>query len=284
MTPFERPAHTIGKLDGDAAGRLIAGAADVALVLDDDGVIQDIAFGSDTLGRDTYEAWRGKPWVQTVTVESRPKVEALLRDLGGDAMPRWRHVNHPLPDGPDLPLLYSTMPLRTDARGTRTPTGRTIAFGRDLRPNAALQQRLVVAQQTMERDYWRMRHMETRYRSLFQVVSEAVLILDATTLRLEEANPAAEKMFGDGLRRPGWSALDGFDPDHVDALRELLARVRATGGAGRVAACCAASRAQSISGPRRAAAGPAGRGAGGTRGRGVAVPSGEQRPLPGARA
>ena len=236
MTPFERPAHTLGKLDADAAGRLIASAADVALVLDEDGVIQDIAFGTDALGRETYDAWRGKPWVQTVTVESRPKVEALLRDLSAEATPRWRHVNHPLPDGPDLPLLYSTMPLRADARGTRTGSGRTIAFGRDLRPNAALQQRLVVAQQTMERDYWRMRHMETRYRTLFQVVAEAVLILDATTLRLEEANPAAEKMFGEGLRRPGWSALDGFDAGHVDALRELLARVRATGRAGRMRA------------------------------------------------
>ena len=108
--------------------------------------------------------------------------------------------------------------------------GRTVVFGRDLRANMALQQRLVEAQQSMERDYWRMRHMETRYRSLFQVASEAVLIVDANTLKLEEANPAAQTMLGDALRRPGYSMLStASTPAAPAAVQALLAAVRSSG-------------------------------------------------------
>ena len=39
-------------------------------------------------------------------------------------------------------------------------------------------QRLISAQQSMERDYLRLRHVETRYRLLFQVASDAVLVLE----------------------------------------------------------------------------------------------------------
>ena len=67
----------------------------------------------------------------------------------------------PSPRGPDLPVLYSAMQVGRD--------GRVVAVGRDLRAMAALQQRLVDAQQSMERDYARLRHVETRYRLLFQI-------------------------------------------------------------------------------------------------------------------
>jgi transcriptional regulator PpsR len=106
-----------------------------------------------------------------------------------------------------------------------------VAFGRDLRAHVALQQRLLKAQQTMERDYWRLRHMETRYRLLFQVATEAVLILDATSLRLEEANPEAARLFGEALRRPGWLLPEGFDAEGATTLQAMLAAVRATGRA-----------------------------------------------------
>jgi transcriptional regulator PpsR len=106
-------------------------------------------------------------------------------------------------------------------------------FGRDLRANAVLQQRLISAQQAMERDYWRLRHMETRYRSLFQVVAEAVLILDAVTGKLEEANPAAIALFGAAASRGGWMLSDSFERDvqakSSASVPAMLGRVSATG-------------------------------------------------------
>ena len=104
MREFESPARTLGDLSADMAGRLIAAAADVALIIDDQGVIRDLAFGSEDLLREGYYEWLGKPWADTVTVESRPKVEALLRESQSNATPRWRHINHPSIGGADLPL------------------------------------------------------------------------------------------------------------------------------------------------------------------------------------
>ena len=62
MREFESPARTLGDLSADVAGRLIAAAADVALIIDDKGVIRDLAFGSEDLLREGYYEWLGKPW------------------------------------------------------------------------------------------------------------------------------------------------------------------------------------------------------------------------------
>lgn len=234
MRSFEAPSLSLGDLDAEAAGRLIAASSDVALIVDESGVIRDLAFGSEELSNAGYRDWLGKSWAQTVTVESRPKVEALLRDAISKAPTKWRHINHPSADGVDLPLLYAAVPV--GGKGHALAVGRAVAFGRDLRANAVLQQRLVSAQQAMERDYWRMRHMETRYRVLFQVASEPVLILDSTTLKLEEANPAAHALFGDAPQRSTWSFVDSFDAEGIAVVRDLLAAVRATGRADSVQA------------------------------------------------
>lgn len=228
MREFESPARSLGDLDANVAGRLIAAAADVALIVDDKGVIRDLAFGSEDLLREGYYEWLGKPWADTVTVESRAKVDGLLRDTRANAAPRWRHINHPSAAGSDLPMSYAAIAL-PKASGRGKPIGHAVVFGRDLRANAALQQRLVSAQQAMERDYWRLRHMETRYRSLFQVSAEAVLIVDAATGKLEEANPAATALFGAEATRPGWMVGDGFDAEGKIAVQALLVRVKASG-------------------------------------------------------
>ncbi|MEO8524465.1 MAG: transcriptional regulator PpsR [Caldimonas sp.] len=242
MREFESPARSLGDLDADVAGRLIAAAADVALIIDDEGVIRDLAFGSEELLREGYYEWLGKPWAETVTIESRPKVAGLLRDSRANAAPRWRHINHPSAEGADLPMSYAAIAL--PAAGRAKSIGRAVVFGRDLRANAALQQRLVSAQQAMERDYWRLRHMETRYRSLFQVAAEAVLIVDAASGRLDEANPAAAALFGADASRPGSMLSESFDAPGRLAVQALLAHVNANGKAEGVVARLASSGAE----------------------------------------
>jgi transcriptional regulator PpsR len=230
------PKNSLGDLDAEAAATLIAAAADVALIVDGEGVIRDVAFGSDELSREGYDGkWLGLPWADTVTVESRPKIEALLREATGKSATRWRQVNHPSPRGTDVPILYSAVPVGTE--------GRVVAVGRDLRAIAALQQRLVDAQQSMERDYWRLRHVETRYRLLFQMASEAVLIVDATTQKVIEANPAAVQLLGESGRRVvGRSFPEGFDAESTQSVQDLLAGVRAAGRADDVRARLADAR------------------------------------------
>ena len=224
MKLFEAPGKWLGTLDIEETAALIAAAADVALIVNGGGVIRDVAFGSEELSSEGYSKWLGQPWADTVTVESRPKVEALLRDANAHAPPRWRHINHPSSRGADVPMLYSAVQLGHE--------GRIMAVGRDLRAIAALQQRLVDAQQSMERDYWRLRHVETRYRLLFQMASEAVLIVDASTQKVIEANPAAGQLLGESGRRViGRPFQEGFDADSTQAIQGHLAAVRGGGRA-----------------------------------------------------
>jgi transcriptional regulator PpsR len=71
-----------------------------------------------------------------------------------------------------------------------------LALGRDLRAASAIQQRFMETQHELERDYWRRRQAEARYRLLFQVANDAVMVLDAQALRVVDANQAAARLFG----------------------------------------------------------------------------------------
>ncbi len=222
---FEDPERVFSHLDADLAATLITAAADVVLVMDETGVIRDAAFGSDEMVGQGYQHWLGKPWDQTVTAESRGKVASLLREAGAGKGPKWRHVNQFARDGSELPLSYSL--VRVPA--SNGMQAHAIAFGRDLRPQAALQQKLVSAQRSMERDYWQLKHIETRYRLLFQVTSEALLILDASTEKPEDSNPAAQALFGEALSKSGWSLRDSLEQRSYTALNQVFSGLRASG-------------------------------------------------------
>lgn len=183
---FKSPKRFLSNLDASVTAKVVASAADIALIIDN-GVIKDIALGNGELTSEGYDsAWRGKKWIETVTVESRPKIEDLLKTKGSAAS-HWRQVNHPSSNGLDVPIKYTAVKTSND--------NRIVALGRDLRAVSALQQRLVEAHQGLERDYDRLREVEGRYRTLFQAISEPVLIVDDSDYAIEDANPAAEKIF-----------------------------------------------------------------------------------------
>jgi transcriptional regulator PpsR len=226
LKAFTTPAKSLGVLDPEVAAALIAAASDLALIIDEHGTVEDVSFNGDELSRDLdiHSSWVGQRWLDIVTVESRPKVDALLRDAVTTTQPRWRHLNHPTGRGSDVPILYSAVRLGQ--------AGRVVAFGRDLRAISELQQRLVNAQQSLEQDYSRLRHTEMRYRLLFQMSSEAVLILDAGSLKVTEANPAAHRLFGDAIKQVLARGLSQvFDPPGAEAIHALLNTVRVAGRA-----------------------------------------------------
>jgi transcriptional regulator PpsR len=223
---FRAPRISLGHLDAEAAAGLVIASADIALVLDEDGAIRDVGFGNDELARDldVAQSWVGRAWIDTVANESRTKVQALLGGTQQDGEPRWRHVNHLSREGSVFPILCSVSPLGQ--------SGRHVVFGRDLRPLSQLQQRLVEVQQSMERDYSRLRQAETRYRLLFQMSGDPLLVLDAESLRVLEANPAAQRLFAGSARRLQGRPL----PEVVlaDDRPALLATLRSTGRTNRI--------------------------------------------------
>ena len=179
-------------------------AGEFALVIDESGVIRNVALGGTSAGHPSKD-WVGKPWIETVTPSTRRKIEMLLNDVSVPGVTRRREVNHPVSEsGEDIPVSYAALRLG--------PSGPVIAVGRDLRAVAAIQQRIVDARQEMERDYWKMRQEQTRQRLLTQVASDAVMVVDAASLEIRQSNAGATTLFG-----TVGSSL-------AEPLRELLAK------------------------------------------------------------
>ena len=215
------PRGLLGPLDARVAQTIAMAGGDVAMVIDREGVIRDLALSSDDLARDGAQAWLDRPWLDTVTIESRPKVDALLSGAAKGDKPRWREINQITAANRSLMVRFVALDTGRD--------GAVIAIGRDERATAALQQRLVEAQQALERDYSKLREAEGRYRLLFRLSGEAVLVVDTQARRVVEANPAAERLLGEG--RPnlvGEGFLGLFDRDSHDEALTLVGVAQST--------------------------------------------------------
>ena len=223
MKHFKAPRKALSDLDADTVAGLIVAAADIACVLDRRGTVRDLAVASTDLQAELPTDWVGRPFIDTVTADSRPKVESLLADLA-TGQPRARQVNHPLADGRTIAIAYTLSPLGSE--------GRCLAQGRDLRALAALQQRLIETEQSLERDYTRSRLAEARYRLLLQSIGDAVVTLDAATEKITELNPAALRCLGGEPKRwLGRPLADAFGAAAARAIGDWLGGLRSVGRA-----------------------------------------------------
>jgi transcriptional regulator PpsR len=214
------PRGLLGELDAHVAKKVVAAGGDVAMVIDRHGVICDLAVNNEAVARDGANAWLDQRWSDTVTVDSKKKVDELLRDALGEGPTRWREVNQVTPTQKSLMFRFMAVDAGRE--------GRVIAIGRDDRATAAMQQRLLEAQQVMERDYARVRDAEFRYRLLFQMSGEAVIVVEDATKKILEANPAAEALVGAGKSLVGEPFAKMFDPKSQDGAASLLTVVQST--------------------------------------------------------
>jgi transcriptional regulator PpsR len=222
----------------DWAATLITATSEVALVVDRGGIIRHVEFSGAEPPVDGAESWVGTPWVDTVTPESRGKIEQMLREATTAGTTRRRQVNHPSRAGADIPVAYNAV---------RAEDGSVVAVGRDLRAISTLQQRLVDTQQAMERDYWKLRHVETRYRLLFQLSTDAIIVVDADTMKVVDASNAATRLFDlPAEKLVGRSFPLGIAVGSARAMEDLLAAARTTGHAGDVRISLADGRGESL--------------------------------------
>ncbi len=212
----------LGNLTEEAFTRLVRAAFDIAFVLDKDGVIEDVSVRKAELLTLGCQSWVGRTWVSTVTTESRIKVQEMLATQDDSEDMRWRQVNHAVDKGADLPMQYAVLRLGDD--------GRFLALGRDMEAIAVLQRRLIETQQSIERDYLRLRHIETKYRILFETGSEAVLLVDGLSFRVLDANSSAQVFVKDSNKKlVGRDITDCFEPAYRDEIQSLLRMAHATG-------------------------------------------------------
>jgi transcriptional regulator PpsR len=203
--------------------RVIEAASDMALMVDSGGVVREVYLGA-TFPQESGQEWIGRPWSTTVTRENREKISELLAEAGTGGVSRFRQVTQAFASGREVPVGFTAVRV---GKG-----GEVVAIGRDLQTLSALQQRLVEAQQAMERDYWKLRQIETRYRLLFQRSAEAVVVVDSVTLKTVDANPAAGAALGlparETVGREFHSLLDPSDREVVEAhLTAVRTRGRA---------------------------------------------------------
>ena len=87
-----------------------------------------------------------------------------------------------------------------------------------MRPVTNLRQQLLNTQQALEQDYWRLRQVETRYRSVIDMVSDAIVVIDEQTNRILEANPIANRL----LAKESQSSESLFQQDSKLRTMSLL--------------------------------------------------------------
>jgi len=205
----------------ELAEAFVSLSSDIALVIDEHGVLQSVAQSLSAPIAIQAGEWVGRPWADTASADTRRKIELMLDDLKSTGMARRREINVSGDAQGGVPVTFAA--LRLGAHGPM------LAVGKDLRAVSAIQQRFLDAQQELERGYWRARQAESRYRLLFQVATDAVLTVDAHSLRVIEGNHAASSLLGVGTVLAGRPATELFDRTSRGALQELLQSASSNG-------------------------------------------------------
>jgi transcriptional regulator PpsR len=201
---------------------LFKAAADLYLDIEPSGVIGQVSSGLQDMPGLGQE-WIGRNWLDTVTSESRIKVQEMLTEAQRTGRPtRWRHINHILKDQSEFPVLYSL---------AQSPSGhRFAAIGRDLRSMASLQSRLLQAQQMLEQDYLRMRSIENQYRTLFDLIRDPVLMIEGRHGRILESNKASQAFLGFSASQLLDKKLESLvSAPSLGALNQVLREVDGSG-------------------------------------------------------
>jgi hypothetical protein len=127
-------------------------ASDIALVIDGPCDPQRFAQGGTQPLAPAAYAWVGRPWIDTVSGDTRTKIENLLNEVAATGIARRREVNHPLSPGSSIPVAYTAVRLGANgpvasaglraisppsSKGTSSRSGRwNAATGRPARPCA----------------------------------------------------------------------------------------------------------------------------------------------------
>jgi transcriptional regulator PpsR len=206
----ERPRYA--EIDPQAARAALTAVADVVLVIDRQGYVLSTAGDAALVA--ALGIADGQDIRDTLGRDSIGKLQELLDEAAEVGPRRPRELSHATAQG-GVSIRYHAMPQGRN--------GDLLLIGQNLRPVAELQQRLLQAQQATERDYGRIRAMETRYRVLFQLSAEPMLICDAATRKVAEANAACLAAFNLPLARiVGRTLASLFDEHDADVLGGLV--------------------------------------------------------------
>ncbi|MBD3665040.1 transcriptional regulator PpsR [Sulfitobacter aestuariivivens] len=208
----------VPKIAPDTVTDIIARVSDMALILSRTGQIVGIMASPGFRPKSKLKQFEGAQIRDTLTVESIPKFDQRLEQhLQDPSSALTVELNHSATAAhPEFPVRYSIHDLGHD--------GSILLLGRDLRPIAEMQQQLVAAQITLEKDYETQRDHDTRFRALMSSIEEAIVFVSQTDGTIHEYNAAAKSLLDKaGPDLSGTTLERHFRTHHTGELLERLA-------------------------------------------------------------
>ena len=101
----------LNALDINLAAELLAYSVDLVLIIDQSGTIEKSIDGSKPVSTNTASLV-GKKWLDTVAIDSQPKVNALLKTSEDQDEQKWRQVNQEIDGSNSIPIQFSTIFLQ----------------------------------------------------------------------------------------------------------------------------------------------------------------------------
>ena len=181
-------------LGSDLLSGIATTLSDIVLVIELSGRIQAASSNPNHRSFGELPRWSGIEMSRLMDNDSWTKLRGRLESLatqarrGERATQMWCEVTHRLEDGTQVPVRYSLHWLNEGER--------VLLLGRDQRPMIEVQQQLVTAQIALERDFETQREIDTRYRLLMDVTSDAILLIATGTRRVVDINHNAAALLG----------------------------------------------------------------------------------------
>jgi transcriptional regulator PpsR len=169
---------------------------------------------------ENFTLWHGRPWHETVTAAGVETIRRLVDEALSSGVSGFAPVQQMFPSGAEIPLEYTTVSL-----GERDGL---IAIGRRFHVVADVRARLIESRRAMESNHWRLRESETSDDLVFNAAADPMLLLDAGTSVILQANPAAIRALGADC---AGSFLDLLPESSRRSFATMLRQVRADGQA-----------------------------------------------------
>jgi len=174
--------------DGDSIAAMVDAASDVSLIVDSSDVVINVSHSLDLPAQAQIADWRGRRAEDIVGDRSRITIRKMLK-LARDAKPVPRFdVSHFIGNQIELPIRYAAVRLGGD--------GKVALLGRDRREENDLRAKLLLNRQSLERSAKLQRESDAHYRLLFETASSPLVLVDADSGKIRDANPRAAALFG----------------------------------------------------------------------------------------
>ncbi len=180
----------VPQIEPDIVNDIISRLADLGLVISPEGVILEVAVNPSFRPKDAISRFQGMGMSDTLAAESKGKFVSRLADFLEAPSQTWSvEVNHL------LEKTQTTLPVRYNFHHIGE-SGKILVLGRDLRPIAEMQQQLIAAQLTLERDYEARREHDMQFRVLMASIEDGMIYVSLPDGTITDCNSAARILLG----------------------------------------------------------------------------------------